>query len=216
MKKKLDIIATIKDGVALALVNYVSILATVVLYVVSIFIPYINVGTTIAIASLPAEMAKGKVVNPIFIFDSKYRRNMGEFLILEALKMGALWVAYCFLLIPGMVIAMAWRYAEVLFVDKNKSPMEALRESNDITYGNKWRIFWIEFLLVLALAVAVLIIIGLFSLGHVEWLETIGSIIVAILCIFVVPAMMGVEAVIYKRLTEPEAPEQKPEPEKEA
>ena len=118
MDKKLAIMATIKDGLAIALVNYLSLILTVVLYFVTIWIPYLNVGTTIAVSSLPAEMAKGTVINPLFIFDGKYRRNMGEYFILSALMTGAILVGFLFGIIPGFVISVAWSFAVVLFVDK--------------------------------------------------------------------------------------------------
>ena len=207
MKQKLDIMATIKDGVALGFVNFLSIIATVLLYIVSLFIPYINVGTTIAVSALPAEMAKGKMINPLYIFQSKYRRNMGEFLILEALKMGALSVAFLFLFFPGMVISIAWSFAEILFVDQDKSPMDALCDSNKMTYGNKWRIFWINTLLGLFMMIAALIIIGICAAVDAGWLTVVGAILVVLLAIFFVPAVLGVQAAIYKKLSEPEAPE---------
>ena len=94
--KKLNIIATIKDGIAIGMINFLSLVLTAVLYVVTIWIPYLNVGTTIAMASLPAELAKGNVVNPLFIFDGKYRKNMGEFFILMALMGGAIGVGFFF------------------------------------------------------------------------------------------------------------------------
>lgn len=207
MKQKLDIMATIKDGVALGFVNFLSIIATVLLYIVSLFIPYINVGTTIAVSALPAEMAKGKMINPLYIFQSKYRRNMGEFLILEALKMGALWVAFLFLFFPGMVISIAWSFAEILFVDQDKSPMDALCDSNKMTYGNKWRIFWINTLLCLFIMIVALIIIGICAAVDANWLTIVGAIIEVLLVLFFVPAVLGVQAAIYKKLSEPEAPE---------
>ena len=52
MDKKLNIMATIKDGLAIALVNYLSLVVAAALYVITIWIPYLNVGTTIAMASL--------------------------------------------------------------------------------------------------------------------------------------------------------------------
>ena len=201
MDKKLNIIATIKDGVAIALVNYLSLVLTAVLYLVTIWIPYLNVGTTIAMCSLPAEMAKGNILNPLFIFESKYRRNMGEFFILMALMYGALFIGILFGIIPGLVIAVAWSFAAVLFVDKDMNAMEALHESNRITYGNKWRIFGAEFLVVLCLQIVCGIISGLFSIGDVDWLVAIGGILVFIIAIFAVPAIYGVEASIYKQLT---------------
>ena len=125
--KKLNVMATIKDGFAIALVNYVSLILTVVLYVLTIWIPYLNVGTTIAMASLPAEMAKGAVVNPLFIFDGKYRKNMGEFFILMTLMYGAIGIGYLFGGIPAIVLSVAWSLATVLFIDKDMNALEALR-----------------------------------------------------------------------------------------
>lgn len=203
--KKLDIIATIKDGIALGLVNYLSILCAAVLYLLTIWIPYLNVGTTIAMASLPAEMAKGNVINPLFIFDGKFRRNMGEFFILMSLMAGAIGVGYLFGIIPGLVLGVAWSFAVVLFVDKDRNALEALRESNNITYGNKWRIFWAEALPAIALCIVVGIVGALFGIGEIKALEVIGAIINVILALFIVPLIYGIEAVIYKRLALGEA-----------
>ena len=199
--KKLSIIATIKDGVAIALVNYLSLVAAAALYLLTLWIPYLNVGTTIAMASLPAEMAKGNVVNPLFIFKGEYRKNMGEFFILMSLMYGAIGVGFLFMGIPGMVLSVAWSFAAVLFVDKGMNALEALRESNRLTYGNKWRIFGAEALLAVAIGVAVSIISAIFGIGHVGALETIGTIINIILIVFAIPAIYGVEASIYRQLT---------------
>ena len=199
--KKLNIIATIKDGLGLALVNYLSLVLVALLYLVTIWIPYLNVGTTIAMASLPAQMAKGNVMNPLFIFDGKYRKNMGEFFILSALMFGAVMVGFFFGIIPGIVISVAWSFAAVLFVDKEMNAMDALHESNRLTYGNKWRIFGAELLVVLCLEVAVALIQAIFGIGEISWLEAIGNFLVVVLVVFAVPAIMGVEASIYKQLT---------------
>ena len=201
MDKKLNIIATIKDGIAIGLVNFLSLILVTVLYLLTIWIPYLNVGTTIAMSSLPAEMAKGKAINPLFIFEAKYRKNMGEFFILMSLMMGAIGVGFMFMGILGMVISVAWSFATVLFVDKDMSALDSLRESNRITYGNKWRIFGAEFLIAFALGIVVAIINALFGIGNVSWLKAIGTIINVILIIFIVPAVFGVDASIYKQLT---------------
>lgn len=201
LMKKLNIMATIKDGLSIALVNYLSLIITVVLYLLTIWIPYLNVGTTIAMESLPAEMAKGKMINPLFIFDGKFRKNMGEFFILMSLMSGAIAVGFMFMFVPGIVISIAWAFAAVLFVDKDMSALDCLRESNRLTYGNKWRIFGAEFLLAFAIGILAAIIAGLFGIGHIKWLEVIGSIINIILLVFFVPAIYGVEASIYRQLT---------------
>ena len=193
--------ATIQDGVKIGLVNYLSLILTVVLYVLTIWIPYLNVGTTIAMCTLPAELAKGNVLNPLFIFDGKFRRNMGEFFILMTLMNGAITFGMLFGGIPGIVISIAWSLATVLFVDKDMSALDCLRESNRLTYGNKARIFGAEFLLGLAIGILAAIIAGLFSIGKIDWLQVIGVIIDIILIVFFIPAMLGVEASIYRQLT---------------
>ena len=198
--KKLDIIATLKEGIALGLLNYVSVLVAFVLYIITIWIPYINVGTTIALQLLPVELAKGKIVNPLYIFDGKYRRNMGEFFILMGILYIGIMVGFCFMFIPGLVISYAWGLAVMLFVDKNMNALEALRESNKLTYGNKWRIFGVELILGICFQIVALIINGLFGIGDVEWLMTIGTIIVVLIVISAMPISIATQAVIYKKL----------------
>lgn len=44
-------------------------LGATVLWLLTIWIPYLNVGTTIAMATIPIELSKGKVISPLFIFD---------------------------------------------------------------------------------------------------------------------------------------------------
>ena len=199
--KKIDIMATIKDGIAIALVNFLSLILTTILYVLTIWIPYLNVGTTIAMCSLTAEMAKGGAINPFFIFKSEYRKNMGEFFILMSLMMGAMSVGFMFMFIPGFVISIAFGFAAVLFVDKDMSALEALRESNRITFGNKWRIFFTQFALCICLCIAVAIIDAIFGIGEVQWLESIGTIMNVLIILFFIPALYGVDASIYKQLT---------------
>lgn len=203
--KKLDILKTLKEGVSLALGNYINILLTVVLYAVTVWIPYLNVGTTIAISSLPAELAKGNKLNPTFIFDAKYRKNMGEFFILSVLMVGAILIGMCFMLAPAFVIAIAWCFAILLFVDQNKSALEAIRESNRLTYGNKWNIFFVLFVLYFALNVVTGFISIVFTLivefTYVgEWLFIISQLITSLLSLAFVPFTLSANAVMYKEL----------------
>ena len=200
MAKKINIIATIKDGVAIALANYFNLAITAALYLITIWIPYINVGTTIAMCSLPAKMAKGIELDPLFIFESKYRRNMGEFLILMSLMIGAISVGMMFGIIPGVVITVAWSFATVLFVDKDLSPLDALLKSNKMTYGNKWRIIGAELLVGLCVVIAITIVNAICNIGSITILQTLGALITFLIVVFAVPAALGVEASIYSQL----------------
>jgi uncharacterized membrane protein len=209
--KKLDIVATLEEGIALGIANYMSVLLSVVLYILTIWIPYLNVGTTIALSLLPAEMAKGKVVNPLYIFDGKYRRNMGEYFILMGLLYLGVIIGFLFLIVPGCVIALAWTFAAILFVDKDMNALEALRESNRLTYGNKGRIFVISLLLSICIELVSVIIGGIFGIGNVEWLEVIGSILVILISLSIMPLSFGLNAVMYKKLVLEEESDEKTE-----
>lgn len=202
--KKLDVLKTLKDGVSLALGNYINILLAVVLYAVTIWIPYLNVGTTIAIMSLPAELAKGNKLNPTFIFDPKYRKNMGEFFILSLLMFGAILVGMFFMFAPGIVISIAWCFAVLLFVDKNKSALEALRESDQYTYGNKWNIFFVLLIFSIVINVITGVIAGVFGLiaylAEAEWIMIISQLITSILSLAFIPFTLSANAVMYKEL----------------
>ena len=70
-KKTLDFAQTLQDAFVLGVKNAPSLLAALLLWLVTLWIPYINVGTTIALTLLPAELAKDRVYNPLDIFASK-------------------------------------------------------------------------------------------------------------------------------------------------
>lgn len=163
----------------------------IILYILTIWIPFINVGTTIAMASLPIALSKGKVVSPTFIFDAKYRKYMGEFFTLIGLKAIALIPAYLFLIIPGIIISIGWSLAIYILLDKEVAPGEAMIQSNKATYNYKWTIFGVS--IIIALAVGLLS--WLFGLMGV-----VGSILSFILSICAAVIMIGCNTVIYKKL----------------
>lgn len=201
---KLPFKETIVEAIEIGLKNILSLIAVTILYIATIWIPYLNVGTTIAMESIPAELAKGHVIDPLFIFDGKYRRNMGEFFILIGLELMALVPAFLLGIIPACVLGIAWSLAVLLFVDKDMKALDALRKSNELTYGYKWRIFWMTFLFAFCLQIVSAIVAGIFGALDLEWLGGCLSLIVAILF---VPFALGLDAVIYRNLTREEEPE---------
>ena len=98
--KKLDIKEVLTEGVGIGIKNIVSLVLATILYVVTVWIPYLNVGTTIAMCSIPVELSKGNIINPLFIFDAKFRKNMGEFFILVGLELMAMIPAFFMGIIP--------------------------------------------------------------------------------------------------------------------
>ena len=193
--KKLDIKEVLTEGVGIGIKNIVSLVLATILYVVTVWIPYLNVGTTIAMMSIPVELSKGNIINPLFIFDAKFRKNMGEFFILIGLQMMAMVPAFLMGIIPGIVLSYAWALAIYLFIDKDLHALDALRKSNELTYGNKWRMFFIGLILGIALS----IVTAIFGL-----IPYVGAILNVIVMILYYPIQLGCNAVIYKQLTNPE------------
>lgn len=193
--KKLDIKEVLTEGVGIGIKNIVSLVLATILYVITVWIPYLNVGTTIAMCSIPVELSKGNIINPLFIFDAKFRKNMGEFFILVGLQAMAMVPAFLMGIIPGIVLSYAWVLAIYLFIDKDLHALDALRKSNELTYGNKWRMFFIGLILAIALG----IVTGI--LGIIPY---VGAILNVIVMILYYPIQLGCNAVIYKQLTNPE------------
>ena len=193
--KKLDIQKVLTEGVGIGIKNIVSLVLATVLYVVTVWIPYLNVGTTIAMCSIPVELSKGNIINPLFIFDAKYRKNMGEFFILVGLQTMAMIPAFLMGIIPGIVLSYAWALAIYLFIDKDIHALDALRKSNELTYGNKWRMFFIG----LILGIAISIITSILGL-----IPKVGVVLNVIVIILYYPIQLGCNAVIYRELTNSE------------
>ncbi|MDH6354897.1 hypothetical protein M2132_001232 [Dysgonomonas sp. PH5-45] len=192
MERKITVAGVLQEGFALGLKNIASLIGAVILWLITIWIPYLNVGTTIAICSIPVELSKGHVISPLFIFDAKYRQYMGEFFTLIGLMMLSLIPAALFMVIPAYIIGIGWSLAIFILLDKGVSPSEALVKSNQATYGYKWTIFFVN----LALGIILLVATFIFKLLG----DTIGGILSFIAFLLYYPISLGCTATIYKKL----------------
>ena len=200
MNKKITLAKVLTEGFSIGIKNFVSLFVATLLWIVTIWIPFINVGTTIAIKSVPIELSKGKVISPLFIFDKKYRQYMGEFFNLIGLMMLSLIPAVLFIIVPGIIINISWSLAIYIMLDKEVSPSDALIMSNKATYGYKWIIFGVSVVLGVCFFV-VNLILGLIPLG---FLSAILSLLLT--CVYQV-VNLGCEAVIYRDLTKEDSTE---------
>ena len=150
---------TFAEALEIGVKNAPSIIGCVVLWLLTIWVPYINVGTTIAINMLPIELAKGGVISPLGIFDAKYRKYMGDFLITTGLMIIPVFIASLFMIVPGIVLSIAWSLAYFFLFEKKKNPMQAISASNEATYGSKWTMFFV----LLAFVVAAYVRAGIFA-----------------------------------------------------
>ena len=198
--KKITVTGVLSEGIGLGIKNAVSMLGATVLWLLTIWIPYLNVGTTIAMNTIPIELSKGKVISPLFIFDGKYRKYMGEYFTLIGLMYLAIIPALFFMIIPGIIISIGWSLAIYILLDKGVAPGEAMIRSNKATYGYKWTIFGVSFLLGLAFYVLMMIIFNIASGGFAMLLLFIIAIVYTV-------AALGCTAVIYRNLTAEAQPE---------
>ncbi|MFO8021366.1 MAG: hypothetical protein R6U65_02780 [Perlabentimonas sp.] len=188
MEKKLEFGQLLSNTFTIGLKNLPSLVGCIVLWGLTIWIPYVNVGTTIAIVTIPAALSKGKVISPLEIFDKKYFRYMGEFFLVTGLRSIILFPAAMFLIVPAIVLGIAYSLSTLLVVDKGKGAADALKLSNKLTYGNKLTIFLAQ--LVLGIGIMVVLFI----------LSKIWSVLVLIGLILIAPIMLGFKANIYGQL----------------
>jgi len=148
--------------------NFLPILGCIVLWVLTIWIPYVNVGTTIAMTTLPVALSKGKVISPLDIFDESYRKYMGEFFLVNGLKNLIIFPALMFMIVPGIVMFISYFFSTMIVVDKRKSASEAMKLSLEATDGHKWTIFfWFLFSLVISFIPVIGSVIGLAGVGYI-------------------------------------------------
>lgn len=192
MDKKITVGGMFKEGIAIGLPNALAIIVNGILWILTIWIPYLNVGTTIGMTvGLVSKASKGESIGMTEIFNPVYRKRMGEFFLCSGLiGMGVLF-AVPFLVIPAYVIGISWSQALLLVVDKDKNPVDAIDLSGKCTYGSKATMFWGYILIVLAFG----IVAGILSL-----LGNFGILLIVILELVLMFMLVGIQAYVYKNL----------------
>ena len=195
--KKLDFSTTLKDAISIGLKNAPSAIAAVILWLITIWVPYINVGTTIAITLLPTQLAKGKIINPLSIFEGKYRRYMGEYFITMGLMIFPILIGVIFMFVPAIVLSIAWSLSYYFLIEKGKNPIQAIKASNDATYGSKWIMFAVK--LVVSIIAGILLAIFQALCDAID-VEFITYVVMFVLYVLVISIDMAVNASFWKQL----------------
>ncbi len=190
MESKFTVSQAFLESIKLGFKNFLSLLGAVILWAITIWIPYLNVGTTVAMVTLPAKMSRGTIISPLEIFDGKYRKYMGEFFLVTGLKSIVLFPAFLFMYFPGVVMTYAYSFATLFVVDKGINPSEALSVSNRCTHGYKWKMFFTHLLIFIALGIV----------GGI--LGAIHPILTIIVLLVFAPILLGAQAFFYGKLTE--------------
>lgn len=206
MEKELTIGGIFREGIPLGIKNAVSIVGAYILWLLTFWIPYLNVGTTIGLVGIIAAISKGDIVSSTDIFNPKYRKYMGEFFLVTIFLSVGCTIGLTFMVIPGIVIAIAWGQAVLLVLDKGINPIKALTVSNDITYGKKATIFFGALLVGIACNVVFVILLVTLSIIPFLFFRNVGIFtLVSVPCFIVVSIlfnsiMIGIQAYIYSIL----------------
>lgn len=180
------------DTFQIAVKNIPSVLGAAILWVLTIWVPYVNVGTTIALFyGMPLELSRGRVMNPLAIFDGKYRKYMGEFFACVGMMLVSIIPALCFMIVPGIIIAIGWMFAVLLLIDKEINPAEAMTLSTKYTYGYKWIIFFAGLVVSILLYVITIILMLLVNTIDVSVITYIIGVFVFGLCAAITVAFSG-------------------------
>ncbi|MCL2878640.1 MAG: hypothetical protein FWF29_00210 [Treponema sp.] len=203
LNEKLAVIATIREGITMAMKNTGPILVNVLLWILTIWIPYLNVGTTIGLGvGIVSKVSRGEIIPMFEIFDPKYRKYMGEFFLTSGLVGLGIGIGLCFGIIPGIVICLAWSMALLLAIDKGKNPSEAISLSNNCTYGYKWKMLGIYFLIGLANFIVTLILMSIGRAIHTVGIMFFMTLLSFAASIFTGFLLIGVKSSIYRQLTD--------------
>lgn len=211
MQERLPFIETLVEGVTIGLKNVASLIVAALLYVLTCWVPYINVGTSIAMASIPGRLAKGEIISPLFIFDAQYRKDFSSYILVQAFVFICVLVGFIAFGITGIVIALSLSLAQYIVVDDDETPLQAIKLSNRATNGFKWKIFFIE----LVFTAIICIVGGIFYL-----IPVVGTLLNIALIVCLLPFSLGITAVIYRELymkrkselNDPNAPAVQPQP----
>jgi len=197
-QEKLDVVFTIKDAIEIGTKNIVPILVNVVLWALTVWIPYLNIGTTIGLCTgIVAMASKGETISMTEIFDPKYRKYMGEFFLTMGLAGVGIGAGCVFFIVPGIVIGIAWSLAVLLVIDKGKNPTEAITLSNNLTYGHKLRMAIIYVLTFIAFFIVQSI---LTAIGAKARIGGFMGLLVFLTMLFEVFVFIGLQASVYRQL----------------
>lgn len=194
---KITVGGIIGSGFQRGFKNLIPIAVNIILWIVTIWIPYLNVGTTIGVVLMAAKMSRGESVAIGEIFKGSNRKRMGDFFLTAIFIVMGVYFGLIFLIIPGFVLGLSWYLAILLCVDKEMNPMESLSKSNSSTYGHKWTMFFGFLLLwIIILAVVGGITFGCFKINHI-----LGIIVGIILYLIAVSVALGSQSYVYGELT---------------
>ena len=105
--------------------------------------------------------------------------------------------ATLFLVVPGIVLSLSWTLSFYFLLDKGKNPIEAIKASNDATYGSKWTMFFV--ILVFSIIMGIVYGIFLFVCEAID-VAFITFVVMFILLVLAASIAMAIDASFWKQL----------------
>jgi uncharacterized membrane protein len=106
----------------------------------------------------------------IFSIDSRWI----SFAFLGLIKTLLILVGFMFFIIPGIYLSIRWMFAELLVIDRNMRPMEALKASSMMTKGHGGKLFLFLLVTIVLLFTGLLaLIVGFIPAGLVVTFATL-------------------------------------------
>lgn len=201
----LDFSQTFSETFSMAMNNMLSFVGASLLFLLTCWIPYLNIGTYFGLCSMVVAWSKGEHFSPFSIFDSKYRCRMVDYLLVLSFQGTIVTIGICLGFFPGIVFSLATMLGLYLCLDKNVSPLEAVRASCRMTYGSKWRILGISIIigLIVCVVVGIMVAIIIACLGQELYaLAIVLSIITALALLCCNALSFAMVASIYKQLSQ--------------
>ncbi len=112
--------------------------------------------------------------------DLFYTKSLLNFFLVNLIKGFIVFIGLILLVIPGIIFSIKLQFAEYLVIDKNKSVVDALNGSWEMTKGVKWNLFLFGILLFL--------------------INVLGFVLLLVGLLFTVPLTMVAEAFVFRKL----------------
>lgn len=161
-------------------------------YGLTCWIPYLNIGTAIAMMNLPSALARGEKLSPAYIFESKYRKYMGEYLTMSGNIILIGLASMPFFGVPLLIVFYSWIFAPLLLIDKEVNASEAFTLSTKLTYGYKLKM-WLSGMVIEMMIIIPAIILMFLSIFS-------GGLLFLVLLLFIALISSAHTAIFYKRL----------------
>jgi hypothetical protein len=187
----------ISYGLSHGLKNIASIAVNFLLWILTFWIPYLNIGTTIGLfVGIVAKSSREEQISFTEIFDPVYRKQMSSYFLVTGLVSAGTSVGLALFFVPGIVLSIAWMLAPLFAVDAEMGPMEAITRSNSVTHGKKAAIFWAFIVIGLITAVGALVLGLVFGLIS----RFLSTLVVIVFVAFAMSFIVSAQGYVYSRL----------------